>query len=153
MLLVITEGPRKGLMFPLEDRPVTIGRDPSSTIAVEDSRASRRHALIEPDDAGGWMVRDLGSINQTFLNGTPISAALLKEGDIVRVASTSVRFQVPVEEGPEEISLDMDPHTIQLALRNSGELKSRHRGLSEALFQISMEADLELSPEEFLKLL
>ena len=125
MHLVITKGNRKGLVFPLEGRPVSIGRDPGATITLDENRASRNHAVIEPADGGGWLIRDLGSTNRTFLNGKPIASAVLKEGDQIRIAGTEMRFQETIDDAsPGEISLSMDPQSIQMALRNVLDLEA-----------------------------
>src|SRR5205823_6874542 len=51
------------------DRRLGIGRLPSCEIILDDASVSRRHAEVFYSEAG-WLVRDLGSTNGTFLNGT-----------------------------------------------------------------------------------
>lgn len=153
MKLVILSGPRQGLAFPLEGRPVRIGRDAGSTIPIDDSRASRKHAVIEPAEPGVWVIQDLGSTNHTYVNGRPVTRAVLREGDVIRVASTELRFvadSVTKEDLDDEISVEVDPLSIQAALRSSGDTRSGRVGLHEALFQIGMLADVAISADEFL---
>ena len=68
VILTATEGSLKHLRFSFEGREqVLIGRDRSCALRLDDPTVSRRHCLI----AGGEVarVRDLGSLNGTFVNG------------------------------------------------------------------------------------
>lgn len=69
---------------------VTIGRDPSSTITVDDLLVSRRHVSATPRGNGFW-IEDLGSLNGTYINGAPITAAMLDPGDILTVGHHEFR--------------------------------------------------------------
>lgn len=62
-----------------------IGRDPGNDIVIPHSTVSARHAVIEAA-AGRYRLRDLGSGNGTFVNGTRVGAqpVELKHGDRVR---------------------------------------------------------------------
>ena len=61
---------------------VVIGRDDSACDLVLDSDlTSRRHARIVTDPQGNSLLTDLGSSNGTFVNGLPVTRALLAEGD------------------------------------------------------------------------
>ncbi len=80
-------------VVPLEAQTVTLGRSERMTVALEDVYVSDEHALVSPDD-DGWIVRDLGSTNGTYLNGakvtqpTPIAA-----GDQLRLGKTRVEVR------------------------------------------------------------
>ena len=80
-------GKVKGSMIPLENPPVTIGRaEDNRVVLAPDSGASRHHAELTEDD-GIWSVRDLGSMNGTYVNGERIEwPRVLKDGDQIRVA-------------------------------------------------------------------
>lgn len=77
--LLVTEGPLTGSSLQLTDRPVIVGRAPTSTLVLDDDYASAQHARIFPRD-GQWFVEDLGSTNGTVVGGvritspTPLSA-------------------------------------------------------------------------------
>lgn len=66
----------------------TIGRLPGSEVFVEDPRVSRRHAEIRIVD-GEVTLRDLGSTNGTFVNGTRVTRpVVLADGDQITVGTT-----------------------------------------------------------------
>ena len=74
-------------------RTIVIGRDPRSTVWLDDESVSRRHAMISVDDVVA-RVQDLDSTNGTFLNRAPLkSATALQDGDIVRVGSLKLTFR------------------------------------------------------------
>lgn len=56
-------------VMPLGSAPAILGRDTSCELTLDDHRASRRHASVSVQGAQ-WSVRDLGSRNGTFVNGT-----------------------------------------------------------------------------------
>jgi pSer/pThr/pTyr-binding forkhead associated (FHA) protein len=65
---------------PLWKVPFTIGRSETADHTVYSSKVSKEHAAIEV--AGQrYVVRDLDSTNGTFVNGTRVERALLKDGD------------------------------------------------------------------------
>jgi two-component system, NtrC family, sensor kinase len=83
--LLVLQGPDKGRRFELPDQPTLIGRE-SRALPLTDQTTSRRHAEMRPNDDGEWILRDLGSSNGTYVNGTRIDRPhTLKIGDQVRV--------------------------------------------------------------------
>jgi hypothetical protein len=84
---VLVVGPG-GEPVPLpHDGELTIGRDPSNDVVIDSSTVSRRHAQVR-STAGGWLLRDLGSSNGTYVDGT---TAVTAAGTAVGVGS-QVRF-------------------------------------------------------------
>ena len=72
--------------------PVSIGRDPSNSLAFKDDMLSRFHCVIEKDGAS-FVVRDLKSRNGTLVNDQRVERATLKRGDRIRVGRVLIRFQ------------------------------------------------------------
>jgi pSer/pThr/pTyr-binding forkhead associated (FHA) protein len=66
-VLVATRGPNAGSEFALEHVITTAGRHPDSDIFLDDVTVSRRHAELERTTTG-YVVRDVGSLNGTYLN-------------------------------------------------------------------------------------
>jgi adenylate cyclase len=96
--------------------PLVVGRAPTSDFAIIDPTISRRHAELQVDDAGDVEVRDLGSSNGTFVNGTRVESAKLATGDLVTFGKVAFRLQQVTTPSP---SLSRSTPTIlrQLSLR------------------------------------
>ena len=83
-LLVVRRGPNSGSRFLLDSDTTTAGRHPSSDIFLDDVTVSRRHAEFVRV-ADGFSVRDVGSLNGTYVNRERIDEATLAGGDEVQV--------------------------------------------------------------------
>lgn len=93
--LIVTRGADEGKQFNFSGPSVIIGRDGGAKVRLLDTETSRRHAeLSETPD--GYRIRDLGSVNGTFVNGRAIQDALLRSGDRIQVGQT---VMVMVAEG------------------------------------------------------
>ena len=75
----------KKVQLPLtpEGEPVTIGRNPGSTIYSKESTVSRNHGRIG-HDGGAYYMKDLGSSNGTFINNKRTTRTTCGPGDVVR---------------------------------------------------------------------
>ena len=83
-LLVVVKGPDDGARFLLDQDVTTVGRHPNADIFLDDVTVSRRHAEFERKD-GGFIVRDLGSLNGTYREGRTIDVVQLADGDEVQI--------------------------------------------------------------------
>jgi adenylate cyclase len=70
----------------------TIGRHPENTIQVLDRIISKNHAQIQRAADGRFMLRDLGSLNGTFLRGERVSERYLLDSDEFTMGSTRIVF-------------------------------------------------------------
>ena len=71
---------------------LTIGRESTNRVVVQDDRCSRRHAEVFLTNVG-WVVRDLGSSNGTRVNKQEITGqTTLQEGDSVQIGSANLVF-------------------------------------------------------------
>ncbi len=90
-LLWVKRGPNAGSKFVL-DRDVThAGRHPDSDIFLDDVTVSRRHAEISRTSSG-YTLRDVGSLNGTYLNRERIEEARLQNGDEVQIGKFKLVF-------------------------------------------------------------
>ena len=96
----VVSGALEGKSFDFSQPTVTLGRDPSSDLQLhthDDREVSGRHAaLVVAED--GWLVRDLGSLNGTFVNGRRV------EGDTPLVSTDVIRLGP----GGPQLRVEMD---------------------------------------------
>jgi adenylate cyclase len=76
----------------LHDR-VAIGRHYENDVVVADREVSKRHAVVERLQDGGFVLRDLGSSNGTFVNGRRVEALKLRDGDEIRLGTSRIVFR------------------------------------------------------------
>ncbi len=70
-----------------------VGADPHADLVIDDSAMSKFHCEIRIVD-GATFVRDLGSRNGTFVDRVPIIEAPLRDGAVLRLGRTELRFEV-----------------------------------------------------------
>ena len=90
-LLVVLRGPNTGARFLLDDDEVLSGRHPDSDIFLDDVTVSRKHAVFRRTD-GRFVVRDVGSLNGTYVNRELVDEALLTTGDEVQIGKFRLVF-------------------------------------------------------------
>ncbi|NJN80441.1 MAG: FHA domain-containing protein [Anaerolineales bacterium] len=87
---VMRSGPTPGVVFPLEGEQLTIGRDSSNGVAINDAEVSRKHSRLV-FQGGKFVIDDLGSTNGTFVNGQRLAGpVVLKAGDVVSLGEQIV---------------------------------------------------------------
>jgi len=87
-------GPVEGGTFALAGDEISIGRDHTNALAINDRSVSRRHCSIRKLAAERFEIRDLGSRNGTAVNGLPVTARVLGDGDEIRVGDCYFRFRL-----------------------------------------------------------
>lgn len=91
-LLIVQYGPNAGARFLLDGPCTTAGRSPESDIFLDDVTVSRKHAEFLGRD-GGYAVRDVGSLNGTYLNRVRIDETIpLRNGDEVQIGKYRLTF-------------------------------------------------------------
>jgi len=93
--LTCLAGPVKDKSYPMGKRPLTVGRDPSSDIFLEELSVSRAHAFIRSMEGGGVEIVDNNSRNGVEVNGKRIKSQRLNNGD--KVALGKCLFVVEAE--------------------------------------------------------
>lgn len=73
------------------DRMV-VGRDPHAHVHVDDPVASWHHAELVSTGTSNWTIVDLGSTNQTLVNGVPVTTCPLAVDDVVLIGNTRLRW-------------------------------------------------------------
>ncbi|HVM64154.1 MAG TPA: FHA domain-containing protein [Acidimicrobiales bacterium] len=90
-MLVVKRGPNAGSKYVLDADVTTAGRHPDSDIFLDDITVSRRHAEFLRD-GGSYRVRDVGSLNGTYVNRERTDDAVLAHGDEVQIGKFKLVF-------------------------------------------------------------
>lgn len=77
---------REGSLDPFSVMPITIGREQTNTIVLDDPGISVRHAVVELR-AQKYVLRDAGSSNGTYVNGKRVVERKIEDGDLIVVGS------------------------------------------------------------------
>jgi FHA domain/zinc-ribbon domain len=91
-LLVVLRGPNAGSRFLLDHDFTSTGRHPDSDIFLDDVTVSRRHAEFYRHGGDRFTVRDVGSLNGTYVNRERIEEAELFGGDEVQIGKFRLLF-------------------------------------------------------------
>lgn len=77
----------------IELRPInSLGRHPNNSIQLLDKIVSKEHCILEQRD-GAFVLRDLGSLNGTYVNGERVRGEMmLRHGDEIALGSTRARY-------------------------------------------------------------
>lgn len=85
-MLLMVEGPSPGKRIFMEKQQMIIGRDERCDLVVPERQVSRQHTTITLE-GDGYVVRDLGSKNGTFVNGRELDEPhVLQDGDEIQIA-------------------------------------------------------------------
>ncbi|MCC6804970.1 MAG: FHA domain-containing protein [Anaerolineae bacterium] len=100
--LIVRRGPQPNQSYELNKDIVTLGRDITNDIVINDPEVSRHHMRLTRG-AGGFTIEDLGSTNGTFVNGPRLTGARpLRAGDMVGLGETvTLAYEMSVGAAPE----------------------------------------------------
>jgi pSer/pThr/pTyr-binding forkhead associated (FHA) protein len=90
-ILIVRRGPNAGARFLLDANLTTAGRHPDADIFLDDVTVSRRHSEFLRNGKE-FQVKDLGSLNGTYLDGSRIDTAELIDGSEVQVGKFRLTF-------------------------------------------------------------
>ncbi len=82
-ILLVLKGAGVGGRYLLDSSETKIGRDINNEICLDDITVSRSHALISKSDC--YTIKDLGSLNGTYLNAVAVREAKINPGDEVQI--------------------------------------------------------------------
>jgi len=82
-ILLVLKGAGVGARFLLDAAETKIGRDTNNDIHLDDITVSRSHAMVSKGD--GYSIKDLGSLNGTYLNAISVKESTVKAGDEIQV--------------------------------------------------------------------
>jgi hypothetical protein len=88
------KGVLKGKRFTLGSQPITFGRANENDVLLTSPSASRYHAELR-HEADGYVLRDRGSNNGTWVNGKRVTVHMLEPGDEIMICGDTFRFETP----------------------------------------------------------
>ena len=82
--------------------PIRIGRGYDNDVILDDAHSAAAHAIVDADDNGQLLLRDLGSKNGSYVSGKRLSSTAITGNTEVRLGHTRLRirsadFAVPAE--------------------------------------------------------
>ena len=87
-----------GSRIALRPGVISVGRSAESTIPLNDTNVSRRHAELRLRGEGAdavWVLVDLGSTNGTLINGVKVNGEqVLRKNDAIVFGATKARYEV-----------------------------------------------------------
>jgi hypothetical protein len=90
-LLLVIRGPNTGSRFLLDQPVTTAGRHPDSDIFLDDVTVSRHHVEFRLEN-GQFLLVDLDSLNNTYVNHEPVESAVLVNGDEIQIGKFRLVF-------------------------------------------------------------
>jgi len=119
--IIVVSGSSKGLVIPIGEDPISIGRDISNTLRLAGATVSRKHCRIDRP-GGGYELVDLDSQNGTFVNGIPVGHKTLSHGDTIRIGDSELTFAEHEGASTYELALSNRTSTTDLRTIRLGEL-------------------------------
>ncbi len=90
--LVVITGDTAGSRFELEKEVTTAGRDEESDVLLDDVSVSRHHAIFTRTASGRVTLRDLNSLNGTYVNGARVEETAMHSADEVQIGKFKLVF-------------------------------------------------------------
>ena len=82
-ILIVLKGAGVGSRYLINAASTKIGRELTNDISLDDITVSRSHAVISKDE--NLTIKDLGSLNGTYINAIAIREQVLSEGDEIQI--------------------------------------------------------------------
>jgi adenylate cyclase len=109
----------------------TIGRHPDNSIQILDRIISKEHAQVLRNPEGRFLLKDLGSLNGTYVGGSRVSEHVLRHGDQLVLGSTHLTY---VEHSETEDSLNkvtIAPSSVESIVRHKVDVSATRDFLPE----------------------
>jgi len=131
--LVAVAGPLRGSVVAVGDGDLPVGRAPLNDLCIQDPLVSRQHCLLRWE-SGDVHIRDLDSLNGTFINGIPVHERRLQEGDEIRIGCSVFLFlKDEVQAHPSPDSAQTQAETLVKGLQGTLINTALHRHVEKVM--------------------
>ncbi len=122
--LMVEAGPERGRELHISAGGVRVGRSSRNDVVLKDPSLSRFHCRLFFKPGEGLWVADLGSSNETLVNGTPVDEKRVNPGDEISIGDTTMRVRSDRHPGETAAAPDAPPPgfsepAIDLGLKRS----------------------------------
>ena len=125
----------------IQSKVMKIGRRPDNDIVVSDLGVSKQHAELRLSPTGRYQIIDLGSHNGTFVNGTRVNQAELKDNDIIAIGHATFRLVGgELIEYVDDGRATFEAHELQVVVHDGHKDKVLLDGITFPLAERSMMA-------------
>jgi predicted component of type VI protein secretion system len=135
--LVLRLRDREMARVPIIKTSVTVGRDNTSDLVIDNAAVSRTHAIVSFTE-GAYRVRDEGSENGITLNGRRVRKAALEYGDVIGIGKFEIELVDSYHEPMHRVDApakDKDPKNVMKTMQVDSATAARLR--DEALARIA----------------
>lgn len=149
--LTVVSGPGRGTVFKIKDGENSVGRQLGNTVVLPSTQVSKRHCVLVASN-GKILIKDQGSANGTFVNGSLALNKQLKSGDRIGVGEYILELTAP----QPVLSLEQSGNVIALSSRMPATSSPQAAGgIDPAMNDFSMNAadssaDAHLPPKDLL---
>src|SRR5687768_16203955 len=99
--LEILDGQGRRRHIKLDRARYLIGREASCDVCLPHPNVSRRHAQLQRNDQGNWLLQDLNSLNHIYHNEVPVQQLVLEAGKPIRISEYRLTLhQTPASADP-----------------------------------------------------
>src|SRR3954469_5249721 len=95
----------------------TVGRHPDNTVQILDRIVSKEHCQIIRTEGGRFLLRDLGSLNGTYVSGQRVKEQVLADGDEIVLGSSHLTYVEVTEEQEQLERVTFSPGVVDSHIR------------------------------------
>jgi Nif-specific regulatory protein len=153
--LIGIAGPVEGGVFNLSDHDLSIGRDASSQLPIDDPSIAERHCLIRRQTGEEFEIQDMSSCGATIVNGLPVTARILMHGDEIGLGDCRflfLRWDAGVQSGGASTAMGVGrkecPYRMTAVSPDEAAAHSRARCSLTTMLEIGASIQLVRGAEE-----
>ena len=109
----------------------TIGRHPDNSIQILDRIISKEHCQVQRNPDGRFLLRDLGSLNGTYVSGARVSEYILRHGDQIVLGSTHLTYSEHSETEESLNKVTIAPNSVESIVRHKVDVSQQRDFLPE----------------------